>query len=371
MTTRTGVTPVQSTDPGLVQDSTQPVRGWEVDMGERPPAGRDGYRPPMRLAVLLPLSGEMAAAAAPVRDGFMTGYHGENRRRPEVTFFDTHGTVGGALSAYDQAVAAGHDFVVGPLSREGVDGLFRRGTLAVPVLALNRGDVAPPPGNVSFSLSPEDAGIAAADRLLQQGATRVLAVIGNSDSQRRSAEALRARLADAGVEVAAVVTTAVTDFVPFAQQGAIDGVFLALRGDAAREVVPRLSMAGLGGAPKVATSQLSSGTGDAGVDAVLDGIAFPSEPWTSRGYAPGMPSAASAAALVPTARGGAARLFGFGHDAWLLAAYLERLGGQPGAHVSGATGLLALGDDGNVERAPAWSTFRGGHVAPLADASRN
>ena len=83
-----------------------------------------------------------------------------------------------------------------------------------------------------------------------------------------------------------------------------------------------------------------------------------------------VPSAASAAALVPTARGAAARLFGFGHDAWLLTAYLERLGSQPGAHVSGATGLLALGEDGNIERAPAWSTFRGGSVVPLADARR-
>src|SRR5690606_8722380 len=198
----------------------------------------------------------------------------------------------------------------------------------------------------------------------------LLAVVGNSDSQRRSAEALRARLADAGVELAAVVTAAVTDFVPFVQQGTVDGVFLALPGDDAREVIPNLSMAGLGGVPKVATSQISSGTGDPGVDSVLDGIAFPSEPWTSRGYAPGMPSAASAAALVPTARGAAARLFGFGHDAWLLTAYLERLGGQPGAHVSGATGLLALGEDGNIERAPAWSTFRGGSVVPLADARR-
>lgn len=367
---RPGGAPVASNDPVPALPRPMDAGTWQIDLGARPPADRDGYRPPLRLALLLPLSGDMATAAAPVRDGFMTGYHGENRRRPEVTFFDTHGTIGGALSAYDRAVAAGHDLVVGPLSREEVDALFRRGALPVPMLALNRGDVAPPPGNASFSLSPEDAGIAAADRLLQQGATRVLAVVGNSDSQRRSAEALRERLAEAGAEVAAVVTTAVSDFVPFVQQGPVDGVFLAIRGDEARQVVPNLSMAGLGGAPKVATSQLSSGTGDAGLDSVLDGIAFPSEPWTSRGYAPGMPSAASAAALVPTARGGAARLFGFGHDAWLLAAYLERLSEQPGAHVSGATGLLALGDDGNVERAPAWSTFRGGSVVPLADASR-
>ena len=64
--------------------------GWKFDA--RPPADSDGYRPPVKLAVLLPLSGSLAPAAAPVRDGFLTGYYGESRRRPEVTFYDTAGS---------------------------------------------------------------------------------------------------------------------------------------------------------------------------------------------------------------------------------------------------------------------------------------
>ena len=65
---------------------------WRFDLNNRPAAERDGYRPPVKLAVLLPLSGQLATAAAPVRDGLLAGYYGETRRRPEINFFDTAGT---------------------------------------------------------------------------------------------------------------------------------------------------------------------------------------------------------------------------------------------------------------------------------------
>src|SRR5690606_14255039 len=90
--------------------------GWIFDA--RPPAAADGYRPPRRLAVLLPLSGPLATAAAPVRDGLLAGYYAESRQRPEVVFYDTAGSEAGALSAYARAVAEGSDFVVGPLGRD-------------------------------------------------------------------------------------------------------------------------------------------------------------------------------------------------------------------------------------------------------------
>ena len=44
---------------------------WNFD--DRPPADRDGYRPPLKLGVLLPLTGGQAAAASAVRDGFLSG----------------------------------------------------------------------------------------------------------------------------------------------------------------------------------------------------------------------------------------------------------------------------------------------------------
>ncbi|QOW21567.1 MULTISPECIES: penicillin-binding protein activator [Lysobacteraceae] len=354
---------------GLALPRPMDRAAWGFDADGRPPADRDGYRPPVKLGVLLPLSGDMAAPAAAVRDGFLTAYYAESRRRPDIAFYDTHGTAGGALAAYDQAASAGNDFIVGPLSREGVDALFRRGSLPVAMLALNQGNVDPPAGNVSFSLSPEEEGVAAADLLVERGARRVMVINAGDDNARRSTDALRARLAELGGTVTDVVGAGIADLTPFAQkEGGVDAIYLAMRGPAARELMPRLAMAGLSGKPLVATSQLLSGTGDAEEDRVLDGIAFPAESWTSGRHVPGLPSAASVSPRLQTARGAAARLFAFGHDAWLLTAYLERLAQSPDAHVAGATGGLAIDASGKVLRTPAWSTFRGGYASPLASA---
>lgn len=344
---------------------------WQFNAGSRPPAEADGYRPPLKLAVLLPQSGAMATAAAPVRDGLLAGYYAETRRRPEIAFYDTQGTANGAIAAYGMAVAGGADFVLGPLDRSAVSALFGQ-PLSVPVLALNRGTTPPPGGSASFSLAPEDDGIAAAEFLLDRNVRRVLVLSGGDDSMRRAASAFREQLQSRGGVVVDTLTvigdkpdmTAALSAAARAE-GGIDAVFLALRASQARIVAPQLSLAGLGGKPRVATSQLGSGTGKAEDNRVLDGIAFPTEAWGVRGVS-GLPSAASAAEMLPSARGPAAKLFAFGYDAWLLTAYMERLATSAG-DVRGATGTLSIDGFGNVVRSPAWSTFSGGNVVPLAD----
>ena len=67
--------------------------------GARPAAERDGYRPPRKLAVLLPMTGQLATAASPVRDGLLAAYYAERRDRPELAFYDTLGTPAGAVAA--------------------------------------------------------------------------------------------------------------------------------------------------------------------------------------------------------------------------------------------------------------------------------
>ena len=349
---------------------------WRFDAGDRPPAERDGYRPPRKLAVLLPLTGSLATAAGPVRDGLLSGYYGEHRRRPDLVFYDTLGTAYGAVAAYERAVAEGADQVVGPLGRDEVDAVFARTTATVPVLALNRAG-APPANSASYALAPEDEGTAAADFLAARGALRVLVLSSGDDNARRSIDALRTRLQEHGgdvVQLLAVVGESAPDLVAPMQaalqaEGGVDAVFLALRGPQARLAAAQVSAAGLSGRPRVATSQLLSGTGNAGEDAALDGIAFPSDAWSVSGT-PGLPAARQAADMLPTARGPAARLFAFGYDAWLLSAYLPHLASSTTAEVSSASGVLRMGSEGHVLRTPAWSTFSSGHVVPLAGAGR-
>jgi len=349
--------------------------GWYFDAGNRPPAESDGYRPPVKLAVLLPLSGNLASAAAPVRDGFLTGYYGETRRRPEVAFYDTAGTAAGASAAYQRALAEGNDFVLGPLGRDEVAAVFRETKPGVSMLALNRVGT-PPSGAASFSLSPEDDGIAAADYLLAHKAKRVLVLTGNDDGMRRAAAALRDTLAARGgavvenLDIGGDPLTLLPRLQAAVQKaGAAAAVFLAMRASEARTVAPLLAPAGLGGKLRVATSALVAGMSATPTENMaLDGIAYPTEPWTSHGLS-GLPSAASVAQRLKTARGPAARLFAFGYDAWLITAYLQKLALEANGQVNGATGTLRLDGFGNVLHTPTWSTFSGGNPVPLADAA--
>jgi uncharacterized protein len=244
------------------------------------------------------------------------------------------------------------------------------------VLALNRGNVAPPAGSASFSLSPDDEGIAAAEYLLDRGARHALVLAGSDEGLRRAVAAFRDRFGErTGATVQSIdVGGAAADLVPrlqaaAQQQGGVDAVFFAVKGSEARMIAPQLAAAGLGAKPRVATSQLLSGTGKPEEDSALDGIAYPTETWTARGI-PALPSATSVGARLKTAKGPAARLFAFGYDAWLVTAYLEKLALDANAEVRGATGTLRIDGFGNVLRTPTWSTFSGGTPMPLADGAR-
>jgi len=346
---------------------------WNLD-ATRAPADRDGYRPPRRLAVLLPMSGELATAAAPVRDGLLAAYYAERRQKPELVFYDTAGSASGAVVARDRAIAEGADQILGPLGRDAVSTLFNA-PQTVPLLALNRGNTAPPDNAADFSLASEDEGAAAAAFLLARNARQVLVLSNGDDHARRSTEAFRTRFEAGGGAIAA--TLAITGDQPGDQtpalraaasrEGGIDAVLIALRGSEARLLTPQLFAAGLGQKLLIATSQLTSGTGKPDEDRALDGIAFASETWATGGI-PTLPSPQTLAADLPTARGPAARLFAFGYDGWLLSAYLHHLAADPEASVEGATGRLSLDAGGRVVRVPAWATFRNGHVVPLAGA---
>ena len=344
----------------LLRRGLQPPHAFDrgFDFSGRAPADRDGYQPPKKVAVLLPLSGGLSAAAKPVRDGFLSGYFAETRNRPVVTFYDS---ATGADAAYRKAVAEGADYVVGPLDREQVGSMFSRAPLDVPVLALNRAAGTPPAGSVSFSLSPEDEGIAAAEYAIARGWRHVLVLTGPDDTLRRTAAAFRERLRARGGRVDDLGTANPASLAAAASKEPVDAIYFATRGDQARALMPVLqAQPRLAAAARLAVSQIANNPGKGEEAAVLDGILFPGESMVTHAL-PGMP--ADPAALTPTAAGAAARLFAFGYDAWLITAYLPRLAlarqGLPGA-----TGTLQLDGFGNILRVPAWSVLRAGVAVP-------
>ena len=344
-----------------------PTSYGHIDVSRRPPGDADGYRPPLKVGVLLPLSGSLAVAAAPVRDGFMAGYYNERRRRPEVRFYDSSI---GANAAYAKAMADGADYVVGPLGREGVTELFAKDGLKVPVLALNQADAKIPMGSLSFALSPEDEAEAIAQAQLSSGIHKAIVIAGGEAIQKRSATAFVTYFNGHGGKATPAINVDGDAFAEEVQKaaqalGGVNGVFLALKGDQIAAVVPKLAASPAANARRFASSQIQLGIGK-GDDSVLDGIVFPTEAWNVRKTALA-PSASSLAALAPTARGAASKLFAFGYDAWLITAYPEHLNGGREGSVRGATGDLRVDRDGNIVRVPGWSVFRQGQPIPLAE----
>jgi outer membrane PBP1 activator LpoA protein len=332
------------------------------------PPGADGYRPPARLAVLLPMSGTLAGAGQSVRDGFLAAYYAETRERPVLRFYDSAGSAAGAQAALSRAIAEDAQMIVGPLTREEVNAVLG-GAGSRPTISLNRGSKPPPKGSASFALLPEDEGAFAADRIADRGLQRVLVIASRNDSAQRSVAAFRARLVERGGSVVGEVpvsgeipdlTAQLSGFMAGATPP--QALFLALDAAPARTIATQLKASSLAVLPKVATAQILNGAGSRS-DAELDGIEYPELPWML-GQGGGLPESGALSKSLPGARGGGQRLFAFGADAWRLVAYFERLYNDPSFTVPGATGELQVAINGGVTRTPAWAVFSGGRGRP-------
>ncbi len=359
-----------------------------------------GYRNPGRVALLLPLTGELGHAAALVREGFFAAYFNDRvggEQRPSVTVYDSGGTPAQAVAAYRKAVADGARQVVGPLTRQDVAAVLSQGSLPVPVLALNHpDDDTVPPLNVNeFGLLPETEGASAARRMLAQGLTRAYIVVSSEDFAQRASKAFARQFTAGGGQIAGSLDLdpSVIDYSDQIQtiapppppkdkdintdQDAADaylksiadfeqgsGIFLSMRPEQARMTLPQLRLAQLK-QPVFATSLVYGGYDNPDQDRDLDGVMFCDAPWLFDAQ-PGLPPRASVTALLPaTARGGA-RLFAFGMDAWSLTPYLAWLRTHPGSYVPGATGQLVEDDFGRIQRVLTWARFRNGIAHPIS-----
>ncbi|MGS0729965.1 penicillin-binding protein activator, partial [Shewanella sp. 0m-11] len=73
---------------------------------------------PKNIAVLLPLTGSRASVASTVKQGIIANYMATGDDSVALNFFDT---ATGAQAAYQQAVASGAEFIIGPLLQTEVE----------------------------------------------------------------------------------------------------------------------------------------------------------------------------------------------------------------------------------------------------------
>jgi len=334
----------------------------------------EGYRSLHHIALLLPLSAQFASVAQSVRDGFLSAYFADAReRRPELRIYDSGKTPADAVAAYNQAVADGADHVIGPLQRESVGELFHQ-PLKAPVLALNHPDTGevPPPGSAEFGLLPDAEGAQIAERMRARGITRVAIFAATADWAERAARAFRAQFEAAGGAVVGETrlpdkdvnfSTSILQATAALGQGADVGVFISMRPQQARLLLPQLQVASIN-APVYATSHVYAGETNAALDRDLDGIEFCDAPWLF-GPVPGRPERTAVASRIDSANGLGSRLFAFGMDAYALLPYMDWLLAHPDSYLNGATGELTADTFGRIHRLVGWARFQNGVALPI------
>ena len=339
------------------------------------------------IALLLPVSGRLAAAAAQIRDGFFTAYYQSAAgARPRVRVYDT-----ASLSVSDaiaRAGDAGATVIVGPLLREEVAAAATWAGVRPPVLALNflgAGETAPD-RFYQFALSPENEAKSIADRLVSQGLVRGVALVPAGDWGARVLAAFTEALeADGGQLVgSASYFPAENDYsAPITEVLRLDaskarhrrleqvlGTKLAFqprrRGDAqfifapgqpqiTRQLRPQLRFHYAGDLPTYSTSDAYEPHATANQD--IDGLIFPDMPWVFRVGARTIQVREALRAAWGEDGVVRGKLFAFGYDAYLLSLALSAAGTTD---IDGLTGRLRFEADRRVRRQLEWARIVNG-----------
>ncbi len=360
--------------PGL---SSEPVLSFPAQ------AGVDANLP---IALMLPLTGPLAAAGNAVREGFMAAANAQGAGA-SVRVYDV-GTGSGAdaslevLSVYQQARQEGAAFAVGPLAKEGVRALYTLGALPLPTLALNYNEdsTATPDNLYEFGLAPEDEARQAAERAWLDGRSRVLVLTPEGEWGERILRAFREHLEQLGGLVVAQQSYPAEgqDFSgpirkllgyrpapandkrakPSRRRDA-DAIFAVALPRQARIIHPQLRYYYAFDLPVYSTSHLYSGKPDPVVDVDLDGILFSDMPWVLTDT-PRKPLSDALLAQKGESFYALRRLYALGVDAYRVIAHLPRLQGAASERFEGETGSLRLDGMRRVHRQPIWARFENG-----------
>jgi outer membrane PBP1 activator LpoA protein len=345
------------------------------------------------VALMLPLTGRTAAAAAQIRDGFMTAYYEvPAATRPRLRVYDT--AVTSIAETVAQANAAGATFIVGPLTREEVVASGELLTSRPPILALNflPADRPTPEKYYQFALSPEDDARAVARYIGATGRRRGVVLTPEGDWGTRVAAAFDEELRAAGGFLLGQASFGATtrndfsdsitqvlrtddsqtrfqriqatigqklDFEP-RRRPDIQFIFAPSQPGAARQLRPQLRFHLAGDIPTYTLGDAYEPHPTANQE--IDGVMFPDMPWMlgDEDLSGEVREAARQAFGDSASRRG--RLFAFGYDAFRIASSLQR--GAP-INPQGLTGTLSIDAQGRVRRELQWVRIKNGVPAPL------
>lgn len=306
--------------------------------------------PPHHIAILLPQSGVYASSGQSIREGFLHSYYANLSQveKQTIKFYDTSSTSNmGAL--YQQALADGADFVIGPLMKENVSQLSASTKFTAPTLALNYTSSSffssRPTNFYEFGLLPEDEITQIATHARQSGVSRAIVIAPENAQGMRLVSAFNARWKALGGTVqSGFYYPKQTDFnmdIPrllnvnpnvdkklmqknnnkeiLAQQRRqdFDVIFIFSPSQEARQIVPLLRFYYADNVPVYGISEIRSTQSDANLD--LKGVIV---------------------CDIPDK--GSNRFYALGQDAYLLSQSMQSLENIPNFPLNGATGSLSM-----------------------------
>lgn len=367
---------------------------------------------PQRIAVLLPLSGERADIAEPLRQGIVAAYLAEPDENVSLNFYDT---AAGADNAYQQALQNGADFIIGPLLPNEVDQVLR--LQQPPVAEPQTAAVAPtsqpnvvvtaqpkPPelflnhtsrlvidkDNYYFALSPTQESADAAQRMYQDGIERPLLLVSDDNIGRRMAESFNVSwqsLTNEAAEVHYFSADKMRDTVQdalgvsdsqtrinqiknllgnqikadFRSRRDIDAIYMICSNQSLPLLKPYIDVNFSVFAEPVPIYTSSRARQDDSHQTVqeLNNITMSDIPWLLQNSAD-----SNVTALWPSWGNTQKRLYAMGYDSLQLVNKLAQMRAFPGYQFNGRTGQLSVDSDGVLNRQLKWGKYWHGLLRP-------
>lgn len=317
---------------------------------------------PNQIALLLPLSGQLAGPGEAIKAGFMQAYQ-EKNSQVNVRVYDTN--QGGALSQYLRAIDEGAGIVVGPLTKPDVQAVGASFS-STPTLLLNDYSGSLSRYKMAIGFSPKDEALQLVYIMAQKSYRRIMMIIpdnawgqeiGNvfrNESKKQGMTVVETIQYGRGQNMSHLIQSGL-GYSEYKTQGKngrsqthgsrrqdIDAIFMLAYPSVARQIMPLLKYYYAGDIPTYSTSASYDAFYNPSKNKDLDGLYFVDIPWVFNhqlGHRP-----------WPEAWNTYSRLYALGYDSFTLTQQWSILQSMPQSGLSKKTGVLYVMPNGHIRR---------------------
>lgn len=335
------------------------------------------FAPPRKIALLLPLTGQLAGPGQAIKDGFMAAFEGSGKRyNIDLQIYNTNAE--DIKKLYAKAIQDGAEYVVGPLVKNQVAEVAKLDH-PVPTLLLNETEVKPRANAYQFGLSPSNEARQIAAKIRKKGLGHALVIAPDGTWGQEIVEAFAIQYRRGGGQIVETFyfkpdddfTTAIRELLhvvpdkvrkkiletnsgePIRRED-FDVIFLVAYPTKARQIVPMLRYYFAGDIPVYATSNVYSGSIDITKDRDLNDVTFTDMPWIFNNQI--------SKQNWPEQFNSYNRLYALGLDAFSLATQLNQLLLFPAVGINNKSGIIYLNNGQEISRILVFGKFQNGEA---------